>query len=196
MQRSIPMPKVFHEILGRAQTPADLMVIAAAAIGLGVAIGIAGGETLAAVPLWRAVLAGLLIVDIAAGCVANFTPGTDQHYATRPISRWVFIAVHWHLVAIGALLGVAVVPLLLVTVYVLLSAAVVNLLHGSRSQVGIGGALMAIGIVGVVIWMPASAPLFLVATAALFVVKVVFAFGVAHHGVPEKATTAPRGVRA
>ncbi|WP_148058847.1 hypothetical protein [Bogoriella caseilytica] len=144
-------------------------------------IAIAGADVLAAAPLWRALLAVLLIVDIAAGCVANFTSGTDTYYAERPTSRWVFILVHWHLVATGLLLDVAVVPLIVVTVFALLSATVVNLLHGRQLQVAAGGLLLTVGVVGVTLWLPSIAPPFLVATAAMFIVKVVLAFAVTHH---------------
>ena len=177
----VQVPKALHEVLGRTQTPPELALVALAAVGLGGGISIAGADALAAVPVWRAILAVLLIVDIAAGCAANFTRGTDLHYAERPASRWLFIAAHWHLVAIGLFLGVATIPLLLVTLFTLLAAATVNLLHGRGLQVVVGGVLMAGGLVGIALWMPSVAPLFLAATAALFVVKVTFAFAVTHH---------------
>lgn len=190
MSRVVRIPGALHEIFGRSQTLAQLVLVAVAAATLGAAICIAGSETLAAVSVWRAVPAALLIVDIAAGCVSNFTSGTDAHYAERPRSRWIFIAVHWHLVVIGLLLDVAVIPLLIVTIFALLSASVVNLLHGKPVQIVVGGMLTAAGIVGVLLWMPASSPLFLVASSALFTVKVVFAFAVTHHPAGQPAYAA------
>ena len=181
MSRAVPVPRALHDVLGRTQTPTEIFFVLLAAVGFSAAICVAGAAAFAAVPAWRAVLAVLLIVDVAAGCVANFTIGTDTHYAGRPTSRWVFILIHWHLVAVGALLAIPVVPLLLVTACTLLAAGTVNLLQGHRLQVTVGGFLVAAGIVGLVLWMPLSSPLFMVATAALFVLKVVFAFAVAHH---------------
>ncbi|WP_139416459.1 hypothetical protein [Agromyces laixinhei] len=181
MNRVIRVPKALRDVFGGTQTPAEIVFVLVAAVGFGAAICVTGADVLATVPVWRAVLAVLLIVDVAAGCVANFTFGTDTHYAARPAGRWVFILIHWHLVAVGALLGLALVPLLLVTGYVLLAASAVNLLHGRRLQVTAGGFLVAAGILGIVLWMPLYSPPFIVATAALFVMKVVFAFAVTHH---------------
>jgi hypothetical protein len=190
MSRLVRIPPALHEVLGRTQAPAQLVLVSLAAVGLGAAICIAGADALAEVSAWRAVLAAVLIIDVAAGCVANFTTGTDRHYAERPRSRWIFIAVHWHLVVVGLLLEVAVIPLLIVTLYALLAAVAVNLLHRHPVQVTVGGTLMAAGIVGVVLWMPAGTPLFLVATSGLFIVKVVFAFAVTHHPAAAEASSA------
>lgn len=193
MSRIIPIPKALHDVLGRSQTPTEIVLVLLAGIGFSAVICVAGAAVLGAVPAWRAVLAVLLIVDIAAGCVANFTIGTDNHYTDRPASRWVFIAIHWHLVAVGALLGLALVPLLLVTAYTLLAAGAVNLLNGHRLHVPAGGFLVAAGIAGIVLWMPLSSPPFMVATAALFVLKVVFAFAVTHHSRGEILSGEPSG---
>lgn len=196
MRRIVRIPPAFHEVFGRTQTPAQLVLVTLAAVGLGAAICVAGAGTLAGAPAWRGVLAALLIVDIAAGCVANFTAGTDDHYAEHPRRRWIFIAVHWHLLAVGVLLEVSVIPLLVVTIYTLLSASAVNLLHRHPLQIAVGGTLMAAGIVGVVLWMPATTPIFLVATSALFIVKVVFAFAVTHHSASASASVGADGQRA
>ncbi len=181
MSRVVRIPRLLHDVLGRTQTLTEVTIVTLAAVVVGAVSLVAGEDTLSTVPAWRGVLASVLIVDIAAGCVANFTRGTDRYYAERPANRWVFIAVHWHLVAVGALLALEMVPLLVVTAYTLTAACAVNLVGRDAMQVTVGGSLMIVGIVGVVLWLPLSSPDLVVATAALFVLKVVFSFAVTHH---------------
>lgn len=190
MSATVRIPKALHEILGREQSLLEIGLVVLAALGFGAALSVSAADELAGVPAWRAALAVLLIADIAAGCIANFTRGTDRHYAENPRSRWVFIAVHWHLVAIAVLLDLPVFPALAVTAYALTAASIVNLLHGRHLQIAVGASTMVTGVVGIIFWMPQSTPPFLVATSALFVVKVVFAFAVTHHGVDDRAPEA------
>ncbi|MEI5583260.1 MULTISPECIES: hypothetical protein [unclassified Agromyces] len=189
--RDIRMPKALHDVFGEAQSPVELVLVVVGGLGLAAIACVAGAESLTAVAWWRAGLAVLLVADICCGVVANFTRGTDRYYAERPRNRWVFIVVHWHLVVIALALGEGLRFAVGVTVYTLLGAAAVNLLHGSRLQSPVGGLVLAVGLVGVVLAVAAdAAPLLLVAAAALFVLKVAFAFAVTHH--PAEPEPPPR----
>lgn len=179
--RDIRMPKPLHDVFGEVQSPVELALIAFGGLGLTALVCAAGADSLADVAWWRAALAVLLVADVCCGAVANFTRGTDRYYAERPRNRWVFIAVHWHLVVIALAIGDGVWFALAATGYTLVGAAVVNLLHGSRLQPPVGGTLLAVGLTGVVIAGAAdAAPLLLLAAAALFVLKVVYGFAVTH----------------
>jgi hypothetical protein len=189
--RDIRMPTPLHEVFGEVQSPVELALIAFGGLGLTVAVCVAGADSLADVAWWRAALAVLLVADICCGVTANFTRGTDRYYAERPRNRWVFIAVHWHLVVIALAIGDGLWFALAATAYTLIAASAVNLLHGSRLQPPIGATLLATGLGGVVIAGAAdAAPLLLLAAAALFVLKVVYGFAVTHFAAVEDTAEA------
>lgn len=192
--RDIRIPKPLHDVFGEVQSPAELALIAFGGLGLTAAACVAGADSLADVAWWRAALAVLLVADICCGVIANFTRGTDRYYAERPRNRWVFIAVHWHLVVIALAIGDGVWFALAATAYTLIGAAVVNLLHGSMLQPPIGATLLAVGLIGVVIAGAAdAAPLLLLAAAALFVLKVVYGFAVTHFRAVDDSPAAAAG---
>lgn len=173
------IPRALHDVFGKS--PSARETVAVLAFGLGVAAWLMLGlhAEYATLPWWRSTIAALVIADIAAGCVANFTRSTNDFYATRPRNRWVFIAVHGHVLALAAALGADLWTALAVWAYTVAAAAVVNLLAGTAKQTFIAGLLLAVGLV----WIPqrhgVAAPLLV--AYCLFVLKVVYAFAVDHH---------------
>ena len=124
-------------------------------------------------------LALLLILDIIAGCAANFTRGTNDFYAARPAHRIGFIAIHIHLPVVLALAGLPLVPGLLVWAWTIAGAFLVNALNGRSSQVPVAGVLVAVGLGAAPLigpWEPWA-----LAVAQLFLVKVLYAFAVNHY---------------
>ena len=172
-------PPALHDVFGAS--PSAREIVAVLAFGLGVTawlmLGLHAGH--ATLPWWRWAIAALVITDIAAGCVANFTRSTNDFYAARPRKRWVFIAVHGHVLALAAALGADLGLALAVWAYTVAAAAVVNLLAGTTTQSFVAGLLLAVGLV----WIPQcrglAAPLLV--AYSLFVLKVVYAFAVDHH---------------
>ena len=176
--KPIPIPSFLHDVFGEEQSFAELLIIVAFGVGA-TSVAVWAYPEIFDLPLWRSILALLLILDIAAGCVANFTRGTNDFYAARPKNRWVFIAIHFHVVVIGWLLGVGMEPALWITGYTLVSAAAVNLMKGRDIQTLLGGLLMSAGVFALLL-IPAAPPL-LAAVGALFMIKVIFSFAVDHH---------------
>ncbi len=177
---TVRIPEPLHEVLGERQSRTELVVVAAFGLTATAWILLAGRDLLSGVPLRRAVLASLLILDVAAGSVANLTRGTSRFYAIRPRQRLVFIAVHLHLPAIAWLLEVRLAAPAIVWGFTILAALVVNQLSGSPHQRLVGGVGLAAGIVLVVMLTPSLGPP-LAAVSALFFVKVAFAFAVDHY---------------
>lgn len=176
---AIPIPRFLHEVLGEAQSPGELAAILGAGVGLPVLVAAAFPELTAGLPGWRSALAYLLIADIGAGCVANFTQGTSNYYAARPRERLIFIAVHVHPLILAGLLGTGFGGAFLAWAYTTLGALGVNALHGRRRQPFAAGALLTAGVV--VITMGAGLPTPLLAVALLFMIKVLVAFAVDHY---------------
>ena len=168
-----------QDVLGEEQSLPELVAIILFGMAAPIVLTAASFDLVSSVPLWRSVLALLLVLDIAAGSVANFTRGTSDFYAARPRHRWGFIAIHVHVVAVAVLLGVDIVPSIIVWGYTIAGAVIVNLLVGRPSQTFVGGFLLAIGLAGIGLWPGTSS--FMPAVCVLFMLKVLFSFAVDHY---------------
>lgn len=173
------MHRHLQDVFGEAQRPTQLVAILLFGITVPAILATASPDLIESVSLWRAVPALLLILDIAAGCVANFTQGTSDFYAGRPRNRWVFIAIHVHVVVVAALLNLDLTASIVVWGYTIAAAILVNLLAAKPSQTFAGGLLLATGLTGIALW-PGLSP-FMSAVCALFMLKVLFSFAVDHY---------------
>ena len=175
--KTFMVPKSLHEVFGEQQTWLEVTgVVLFALVGSGLIYGLLY-TPVAELSVWRSVIAWLLIADILAGCIANFSRGTSQFYAARPSGRWLFIAIHFHLIAVAWLLGEAVLPVSYIWVFTILAAIVVNLLQSHRYQLFIAANLVVYGLILIV---ALALPSWLMLVSILFMLKVVFSFGVDH----------------
>lgn len=187
---SLPMPKALHEAFGERQQPLHLAFI----LGFGGAVCAFAfslyPETFAEISFWKSVLALVILFDIAAGCVANFTPGTNSYYATRPGHRWAFIAMHVHLPLFALLLGEPIAATLALWFYTIMVASVVNLQRNSGNQRVVAATLVLVGLL-VVLFGGVFTPL-VALTGMLFLIKVAYAFAVDHQGATIGSASAQR----
>ncbi|MBE2254106.1 MAG: GNAT family N-acetyltransferase [Myxococcus sp.] len=171
-------PPALHDVLGEAPSAREVSAVLLFGLGAAAWVMFALSATTASLPWWRVAVAALLVADIAAGCVANFTRSTNNFYATRPSKRWAFIAVHLHVLGVAWALGAAMSLALAVWAYTMVVASVVNRLRPGPTQTFVGG----LGLAGAVTWLPQSgAPPPLVVVYLLFVMKVAFSFAVDHY---------------
>lgn len=184
-EREYPIPASFKEVLGSRQSVGALLCIVLLTVLAAMLWSRSIGQDSANISLLRLVLAWLLMLDIAAGAVANFTPGTNAFYAQRPAWRWGFIAIHVHLLAVGWLLGLPLEPLLWIWGYTIAAACLVNLCHGRHWQPVVAGSLLCAGVLAA---SQLSLAPWLLSLALLFMIKVLYAFAVNHY--PEQG--APR----
>lgn len=175
--KTIVIPSVLHEVFGKQQRVLEMLVVLLVATAAP-AIFVAAGALRPATPLWRVAIALVLVFDIAAGAVANLTRGTNDHYKERYRSRIVFIAAHWHLVALFAVLSYPIGASLLITAYTLATAFLVNACYGTAIQRVLGGALAITGTFAIA-FLQLSPPLF--ALSCVFLFKVSYSFAVDHH---------------
>lgn len=180
--RTLNVPPVLHDVLGETASPVQIAVIVGFGVGVATVVTELLRPTLPELPGWRVLIGWVLTADIAAGCVANFTRSTNDFYAKRPLNRWVFIAIHLHVVGVAAAFGVGLAPALAVWMYTIAGAAVVNLLSGRGTQVPVAGLLLAVGLT----WIPLlpGVPAPVLAVLLLFLLKVVFSFAVDHYRDP------------
>lgn len=168
--RQAPGGSVAALFLGSAPRPALLAL--AAVVGAGVTA--AWAWSLPELPVWRAALAASLFFDLAAGVVVNLTRSTNDFYQARPALRWVFLAVHWHLVPLAWLLKLPVTSGLAACSVALAVGGLVNMRGGNRV---IAGAAL---VVGFAVLAHLSLGPHLLQAAQLFLLKVGFAFAVDH----------------
>ena len=175
----IRIPSFLHDILGESQTLGEMITIVFLSVSLATTLFVAFPEMTQDISLWRRITAYLLILDIVAGCIANFTRSTSNHYAARSRERWIFIAIHVHLLLIAGLLGMGLGHALIVWSYTTIAALVVNALHGSRFQLFTAGSLLVAGIAIAVLGV--AVPNYFLVISLLFMVKVLFSFAVDHY---------------
>lgn len=170
------MPASLHDVLGEQQSPGSIALVA---LAMPIAV-LAVLPALVEVELWRAVIAALLVADIAAGIVANLTRATNDHYAASCTRRAVFLTVHLHLPIVALLLDLPVRAAVVGWALTIAAGIVVVALRHSelhRPAAGFG-----IVVVLCVTAMVSETPVVLLVITALFAVKVVLSFAVDHEG--------------
>ena len=182
---TIRIPPFLHDVLGESQTVGEVISIVVFGVGLATLLFFGFPEMTQGLPLWRSAIAYVLVIDIFAGCVANFTYSTSNHYAARNKERLVFIAVHVHILIVAWLLGTDFLPAVIIWGYTIAGALVVNALKGSRFQLFVAGVLLATGIFVAVLVI--EIPKYFLAISLLFMMKVMFSFAVDHYGKARKA---------
>lgn len=174
------IPSFLHDIFGERQSIGIIAAILLFGGLLTAAIYFAYPELGDNVPMWRSVLALLLMFDIFAGCVANFTASTSNYYAARKKNRIVFIAIHVHIILVALLLHTDIWYSIGVWGYTIGGAFIVNALHSKHSQRFVAGLLLSAGL-GCIPLLPDIQPYMLIA-CLLFMLKVLFSFAVDHYG--------------
>jgi len=176
---TIRIPSYLHDAFGESQTIGELLAIVLFGVGGAAWLFFAFPEMTQDRSSWRIAIAFLLVADVFAGCIANFTRSTNNYYAARSKQRLVFIAIHVHVLIVAWLLGMGFWSAFVVWGYTIVGAFVVNALKTSQFQVFVAGVLLALGMASIVLGMELP-PYFLV-ISLLFMVKVQFAFAVDHY---------------
>ncbi|EGQ7929413.1 hypothetical protein [Vibrio vulnificus] len=174
----IQIPKSLHEVFGEKQSALEIACVFAFAF-----VGTAIVYWHLYLPMnaelnWKVALGFVLIADVLAGCVANFTKGTNQYYAARPSSRFTFIAIHFHIIAIAWLLGGSLLSAWIIWGNTIAAAMVINSLKGHKFQLFIAANLLCYGLLLLLI-LPLEP--WLLACSLFFMTKVMFSFAVDHY---------------
>lgn len=178
--KTIKIPAYLHDVFGERQTAGAIAAILLFGAGMTTVWSVAFPAMLTETAPWRTVLALLLIFDVCAGCIANFTPSTSNYYAARRKHRLVFIAVHVHVLLIAWLLEQELWHGLAVWGYTMIGATIVNGMLGRPSQTVIAAWLLASGMSAILMLPGISLPMAIV--YQLFLLKVLYAFAVDHYG--------------
>ncbi|MCJ7840002.1 hypothetical protein MUB24_03545 [Lederbergia sp. NSJ-179] len=178
--RQLRIPSFLHDVFGEKQSVASILTILLFGGLLTATLYYRFPELTDHLPAWRSTLALLLIFDVFAGCIANFTASTSNFYAVRKTNRIVFIAIHVHIVLISLLLNTDIWYSLGIWAYTIIGAFIVNALIGKTSQLFAAGLLLSVGL-GCIPMLPGITPYMLI-ICILFLMKVLFSFAVDHYG--------------
>jgi len=167
-------PEFLHEVLGEKQSILEVScTIIFTLVGSWIIYSLADIK----LGNWQTVIAYILIADVLAGCIANFSFGTNEFYANRPKNRLVFIAIHIHILVIAWLLSEPMDTVFIVWGFTIASAFLVNALKGKCIQGFIAANLMCYGIL-LLIYL--SFPVWFLMVNMFFMIKVIFSFSVDH----------------
>lgn len=178
--KQIQIPSFLHDVFGEKQSIGSILAVLLFGGMLTAALYWTFPEMTNDLPMWRNVLALILIFDIFSGCVANFTASTNNFYAARKKNRIVFIVIHFHIVLVALLLHSDIWFSLGVWTYTIVGAFIVNALIGKHSQLFVAGLLLSIGL-GTIPMLPEITP-YMMIICILFMLKVLFSFAVDHYG--------------
>ncbi|WP_152395989.1 hypothetical protein [Paenibacillus guangzhouensis] len=179
----IRIPSFLHDVFGEQQSIGSIVSILLFGGLLTTALYVIFPDLTDDLPLWRSALALLLIFDIFAGCVANFTASTSNFYASRRTNRIVFIAIHFHIVIVALLLNTNIWHAIGVWAYTIAGAFIVNALIGKASQRFVAGILLSMGLGGIPL-LPSMQP-YMLTISLLFLLKVLYSFAVDHYGIAQ-----------
>ncbi|MBL1241392.1 MAG: hypothetical protein COB13_006055 [OCS116 cluster bacterium] len=183
MSKKIKIHPQLHDVFGQEQSLIELIAIITFGTLIPVALYQAFTDAFTQPALWKSILATVFILDIAAGCVANFTKSTNNFYAQRAKHRWIFIAIHFHIIIVAYGLEADIYNAVYIWAYTILAAIMVNLLKNTSFQIFFGGLLLACGLT-INLLLPTSQPIMAI-IQSLFMLKVIFSFSVDHYPTEE-----------
>jgi hypothetical protein len=181
LDMKIHIPPFLNEIFGENQTAFEIVIILIFGTGLTTSLFIKFPEMTQSVVWWRSCLAFVLTLDVIAGCVVNFTHGTNTYYSAASYQKRVlFILIHIHLLAIAWLLEINLLTVVIAWGYSIACALMVNSLLGNSLQKFIAAVLLVGGVFFAVI--TETVPAYFLIIIVLFMLKIQYAFPVDHYG--------------
>jgi len=89
---NIQIPKFLHELHGKQASVLSLVLVYANALLFGCLVSI--HINLLSLPAWKSILLFVLVADIAAGAIANFTVSTRQYYRENTRLQLPYLSLH------------------------------------------------------------------------------------------------------
>jgi len=170
---------MFHEILGMQTTLLEINLILVPSLLVTMMLFYTNWNNMSGLPWINLVIIFLLVVDLAAGVIANFTYGTNKYYSSRPKLRRIFIAVHVQPLVFSWLTGLYWTQFLVVWFYTAIIALVIDSLSGHSSQRPLAAAALTVGIAALVLF--ANLPTYFMLILALYMIKLILSFPVDHY---------------
>ena len=170
---------MFHEILGTQTTLLEIKLIFFPSLLVTVALFSSNWNSLSDLPWISLVIIFILSFDLAAGIIANFTYGTNKYYSSRPKLRRIFIFAHVQPLVFSWLTGFYWMESLLVWLYTVIMAYMIDSFYRHRSQRPLAVAALTVGITALVLF--ASLPTYFLLILAFYMIKLILSFPVNYY---------------
>ncbi|MCG1008846.1 hypothetical protein J4760_02130 [Salinicoccus sp. ID82-1] len=176
-KKTLPVPKLLHELFGRRTTKAELAIVLASCILLSSILLFHTFDEWSELAVWKMILLVILTLDITGGVVANVTKGTNEYYQGSPEARLVFLTIHVQPLILGWIFGnfslCAIIWIFTISV-----AWIITRIEKRDLQrtAGMASALLGLGILTLL----SDTHFILNGLLALYVLKLVFSFAVDH----------------
>lgn len=175
--KTVRIPSSLHEVLGTESTLAEILLVFTVGIGASLAIFSATRSEWSILAGWKTFILFLLIVDTLAGFMANLTLSTNNFYRDRAKARLIFIAIHVQPIVFSLLFNDYFFICFMVWAFTITSALIVNTLQKYPAQKPFAGALIVIGLVGLLL-NSVGIPLLLIVSLIFYQFKVIYSFAV------------------
>ncbi|OHX64556.1 hypothetical protein [Flammeovirga pacifica] len=165
-----------REFLGDNPTKKDLLKIGGVTLLAVVTIGYSNYAELSELPIWKSILFLLMLSDIFAGAIGNFTKSTQDHYKNDTKKRVTFLLMHiLHIsllvVAVGHVwFGIGLF------VYTIAAGLLVNASKTVKQQEINAASVICLGFLLFYVAFPA--PKILIWLPAVFLIKLVMGFSI------------------
>ncbi len=175
MNKKIKVPSFLHELHGENPTVFDLILTYSIAILVTSFIYFLSFNT--DLTLLKIVVLLILSLDLAGGVVSNFSKSTTDYYKANKNLRYVFIPLH--IIQPSILIWIFPqywIPILIISIYVLLSMIFVNKISSYEKQRTIAPFLFSIALMLIVVFSINSIIVNLM--LLLYAIKLIMAFAV------------------
>ena len=174
------VPSVLQEFLGERTTALDTAMALGTGIFFPILLALLFPSDWTAMKAWQKILFSVTACDIAAGAVANTSPGTERYYYSKSAAiRHIFVSIHFlHLAGVGFPLGFSEVWAFLAQTYGLMLVSAVAVLNAGRAQRQV--ALASLTFVLPLLFTLDCGKEILRPVATVFVIKLVLSFSVEH----------------
>lgn len=179
------VPKFFHDVLGEEIAKLDMILIITFSFLATILLFVFNTTLFNQLSLITSVIVLLLIFDIFAGVLSNFSDSTNAFYRKRSINRWIFIAIHIQPIIFAWLLDESMRYAFLVWGLTIISACIVNFMLYHPNQRMVGAFLMAMTLF-FTMQFGGDETLFIRTVFIFYVIKVVYSFAVNHEFVVKK----------
>lgn len=178
--KTVRIPKYLQELFGQEISLVELGITLLGMFVLSSLLLITTLEVWTQLPLWRQILVILIILDITGGIFANLSYSTNQYYRKDSKARRFFILIHVQPMILTFLLNTAYEISIIVTLYTMLAAFIVNALISHPAQRMVGAAFAVIGI-SFLLLTAQETPTLLLALFVMHMGKVIYCFAVDHY---------------
>lgn len=182
---TLQVPTFFQEVLGQITTLLEMFLILLPSLGITAILVVTDAMLFREIGLLRSIAMILFIFDIIAGTIANLTNGTNDHYAASPVKRWIFLCIHVQPLIFSWLIGDYFIVCLLVWLFTMTMAFIVNTYIHHPSQRAMAGAMVVIGL-SVFMLFANHLPGVLQIALIMFMLKVIYSFAVDHTWLQKK----------